>query len=184
MTLKSLPDGSRASGPRALRAMIFRPHCPETGRQRGGAMCAPSSCETWPTTVRAANIRAAGKTAIHGDSKFFWRTVNGNFIDVRVLEWCKLHRDAKGQHYGGPSSATIANSKRGYSRSLMFRRQSSRISGSRCASTEKFIARLDSQWVMNIPRLDLARASAEFYHEYVVVNETQVGDLSGLRYAG
>jgi hypothetical protein len=44
---------------------------------------------------------------------------------------------------------------------------------------DKCIAHLDSEPVMNIPKLDLARASVEFYHTYVVANEAQPGDLSG-----
>ena len=45
---------------------------------------------------------------------------------------------------------------------------------------DKFIAHLDSELVMNIPTLDLARKSVEFYHAYIVANEAQSGDLSGL----
>jgi len=44
---------------------------------------------------------------------------------------------------------------------------------------DKFIAHLDLELVMNIPKLDLARKSVEFYHAYVVANETQPADLSG-----
>ena len=29
----------------------------------------------------------------------FWRTVNRNFLDVAVLEWCKLLGDEKARHY-------------------------------------------------------------------------------------
>ncbi len=28
----------------------------------------------------------------------FWVNANGNFIDVCVLEWCKLFGDKRGQH--------------------------------------------------------------------------------------
>jgi len=29
----------------------------------------------------------------------FWITANGNFLDIAVLEWCKLFVDAKGKHH-------------------------------------------------------------------------------------
>ena len=45
---------------------------------------------------------------------------------------------------------------------------------------DKFIAHLDDDEIMNIPTLDLAKASVEFYHRYVVTNETKPGDLARL----
>lgn len=29
----------------------------------------------------------------------FWVNTNGNFLDICVLEWCKLFGDKRGQHY-------------------------------------------------------------------------------------
>jgi hypothetical protein len=29
----------------------------------------------------------------------FWRALNGNFIDIAVLEWCKLFGDLKAPHH-------------------------------------------------------------------------------------
>src|SRR5258706_12493841 len=29
----------------------------------------------------------------------FWRAVNVNFIDICVLEWCKLFADSRGKHH-------------------------------------------------------------------------------------
>jgi hypothetical protein len=29
----------------------------------------------------------------------FWRQVNGNFLDLCVLEWCKLFGNRKGRHF-------------------------------------------------------------------------------------
>ena len=31
----------------------------------------------------------------------FWRQANANFLDMCVLEWCKLFGDPKGEHYWG-----------------------------------------------------------------------------------
>jgi len=32
------------------------------------------------------------------ESHSFWRQANSNFIDICVLEWCKLFADRKGEH--------------------------------------------------------------------------------------
>ena len=45
---------------------------------------------------------------------------------------------------------------------------------------DKFVAHLDDLRVMQVPRLDNARASVEFYHAYVAGNEAQAGDLAGV----
>jgi hypothetical protein len=31
----------------------------------------------------------------------FWVIINGNFLDIAVLEWCKLFGDTRGKHYFG-----------------------------------------------------------------------------------
>ncbi len=31
----------------------------------------------------------------------FWVTINGNFMDICVIEWCKLFGDTRGKHYWG-----------------------------------------------------------------------------------
>lgn len=48
------------------------------------------------------------------------------------------------------------------------------------AYRDKFIARLDDLRVMQVPRLDTARASVEFYHAHVADNEARAGELVGL----
>jgi len=45
---------------------------------------------------------------------------------------------------------------------------------------DKFLAHLDSEEVMNIPGLDVAKKAVWFYHAYVVRHEVQPGDLAGL----
>jgi hypothetical protein len=45
---------------------------------------------------------------------------------------------------------------------------------------DKFLAHLDSDEVMNIPALDIAKRAVWFYHAYVVQHEAQPGDLAGL----
>jgi hypothetical protein len=116
-----------------------------------------------------------------GSTASFWRIVNGNFIDACVLEWCKLLGDAKGQH----SWERVVSDKVKFKADLLRRLDVSdaQFEEFRLEMREyrdRFIAHLDSERVMNIPTLDLARKSVEFYHAYVVANEIQYGDLGGL----
>jgi hypothetical protein len=45
---------------------------------------------------------------------------------------------------------------------------------------DKFLAHLDSENVMQIPVLDVAKKAVWFYHSYIVQHEAQPGDLDGL----
>jgi hypothetical protein len=110
----------------------------------------------------------------------FWRIVNGNFIDACVLEWCKLLGDPKGQHYWERIVTDTEKFKAELLKQLNV--SESEFETFRVEMREyrdKFIAHLDSEPVMNIPKLYLARASVEFYHAYVVANEAQPDDLRG-----
>ena len=116
-----------------------------------------------------------------GPTASFWRIVNGNFIDVCVLEWCKLMGDAKGQHCWERVVSDKAKFKAELFKHLnVSESQFEKFRLEMREYRDKFLAHLDSELVMNIPMLDLARKSVEFYHAYVVANEAQSGDLSGL----
>jgi hypothetical protein len=45
---------------------------------------------------------------------------------------------------------------------------------------DKFVAHLDDKDKGQIPHLDIAKASIEFYHAYIVGNEAKLGDLADL----
>jgi hypothetical protein len=115
-----------------------------------------------------------------GPTASFWRIVNGNFIDACVLEWCKLIGDAKGQHCW----ERVVSDKTKFKAEMLEHVNVSEVEFEKfrkemCEYRNKFIAHLDSELVMNIPTLDLAKKSVEFYHAYVMANEAQPGDLSG-----
>jgi hypothetical protein len=111
----------------------------------------------------------------------FWRTTSNNFLDTCVLEWCKLFGGWKEEHYWG----NVISNRARFTAELLVRLnitaddlESFRIEMR--AYRDKFLAHLDSELVANIPKLDLARASVEFYHAYVIGNEVEPGDLSDL----
>ena len=116
----------------------------------------------------------------------FVRAANSNFIDICVLEWCKLFGDKVGAKNADQHSWWRIVSDTAHFESEMLNRlgvspedfHAYRITMR--SYRDKFLAHLDSDLVMNIPRLDIAEASVRFYHEYLVSTEAKVGDLPGL----
>ena len=111
----------------------------------------------------------------------FWRTANANFVDICILEWCKLFADDNGKHhwkniisdpdrFEGMLFETLICDDNEF-RAFQLRMRKYR---------DRFIAHLDSDLTMQIPVLDRAKASVEFYHRYVVTTEARPGELIGL----
>jgi hypothetical protein len=117
----------------------------------------------------------------HAQRGNFWRATNGNFIDMSVLEWCKLFADPKGKHHW----SKIVSDPVGFKRELLNHlgideaALQKEIEAMR-KYRDKFLAHLDSDPVMNIPALNVAKKAVWFYHAYVVQHEAQPGDLEGL----
>jgi hypothetical protein len=111
----------------------------------------------------------------------FWRAASGNFIDMCVLEWCKLFAEPNGKHHW----SRIVSDPAKFRRELLidlgiddaaFQRETDAMRKYR----DKFVAHLDSEDVMNIPVLNIAKKAVWFYHSYIVQHEAQSGDLEGL----
>ena len=107
----------------------------------------------------------------------FWRQANANFIDVCVLEWCKLLGDRKAEHHWSRIVRDTAEFEAGLLQRLgvnavAFQAQIDAMRRYR----DKFVAHLDSLPVMDIPVLDAAQASVWFYHGYVAAHEVEAGD--------
>lgn len=114
----------------------------------------------------------------HGN---FWRTVNGNFVDICVLEWCKLFADSNDKHHWSKIVSDPAQFKTQLLEHLgideaAFQKEIEVMRRYR----DKFLAHLDSDEVMNIPALEIAKKAVWFYHSYVVEHEAELGDLDGL----
>lgn len=111
----------------------------------------------------------------------FWRTANSNFLDHCILEWCKLFGDRKAEHHWSKRVVDIVTFERELYRKLNnspVEFETYRVELRRYR--DKFIAHLESDEVMHIPWLSKAQSSVWFYHNYVVQNEAQPGDLAGL----
>jgi hypothetical protein len=109
----------------------------------------------------------------------FWRQANSNFIDMCVLDWCKLFADKRAVHHWRKIVSDPAKFEADLLAHLNlttgeFQQLIDRIRFYR----DKFIAHLDEHNRMDIPTLDLLAEAIRFYHAHVVTNEVQPGDLA------
>ena len=102
----------------------------------------------------------------------FWVNANGNFLDIAVLEWCKLFGDVRGQHYYTKvvhdpstfkgellSALRLTNSEFDeYVKSMRTYR-------------DKFVAHLDDKSTMQIPILNVAKKSVKMLYRSLLVQE-------------
>lgn len=96
----------------------------------------------------------------------FWIGANGNFMDIAVLEWCKLFADTKAQHHWSKTIANPAAFMDGLLNRLRFtEEQFARYINSVKRPRDKFIAHLDQDHVMDFPVLRPARSAVAYLHD-------------------
>ena len=123
----------------------------------------------------------AGHARLTKSSPQFWISIDGNFIDIAVIEWCKLLGDRKGRHFwanvvGDPSRFEAAMLNHLGMKASQLSTYVEEVQKYR----DKFLAHLDDLTIMDIPFLDTAHAAVEFYHRHVVQHEAAADDLVGL----
>jgi hypothetical protein len=120
----------------------------------------------------------AGHDGFTKASPEFWITVDGNFIDMAVIEWCKLFGDRKGKHFW---ANVVADTSRFEGMLLghlsMTADELAAYTNEMRTYRDKFLVHLDDLDMMEISFLNNARASVEFYHRQVVEHECTPGDL-------
>jgi hypothetical protein len=115
-------------------------------------------------------------------SEQFWIRANGNFLDIGLLEWCKLFADPRGSHYWEKVISNPAEFKK-----LLLENCSVSSSDWEKYCTEvreyrdKFVAHLDSELVAHIPSLAIAIDSTRFLLSYLNLNENQDGCFVGIQ---
>ena len=123
----------------------------------------------------------AGHDRLTNASPSFWITIDGNFLDMAVMEWCKLFGDQKGRH----SWVKVVTDPSRFEAELLShlgigpRELEGDVNEMRIYRN-KFLAHLDDLPVMDIPFLDRARAAVNFYHHYILQREATAPDLDGL----
>lgn len=109
------------------------------------------------------------KRIFHGK---FLLNANGNFLDVCVLEWCKLFGDSRAPHYW---EKVISNPDKFFGGLLKELRMKEIDLDNYLKEVrtyrDKFIAHLDSNEVMHIPKLDVIKNSVMYLYGYLLQNE-------------
>jgi hypothetical protein len=106
----------------------------------------------------------------------FWKTLNGNFIDTCLLEWCKLFGDLKAKHHWSKSVTDSDQFKAGLLQKL--RMDEAALEDYRLEVREyrdKFVAHLDELNQAQIPRLQPIIDSVRYLYDYLVHVEDDVG---------
>jgi len=99
----------------------------------------------------------------------FWINASGNFIDIALLEWSKLFADKKGKHHWSKLPNVPASFLADMCTYLDVSSQEfdAYVDEVR-AYRDKFIAHLDEERIMHIPKLRPARKSAEYLYRYLL----------------
>ena len=105
-----------------------------------------------------------------------WKNINSNFLDVAVLEWCKLFADKRARHSWRKvvvdSSSFLPQMLHDTEVSLPeWNSYLRRMRGYR----DKFIAHLDNDSMMNIPDMNLAEFAV--YYLFDIVTAEQSSEL-------
>lgn len=121
----------------------------------------------------------------HHPDASFWRQVNANFLDIAVLEWCKLFGDQKDtppQRIGKHHWRRVVSDPAAFEQGLLaclklesddFAKLITRMRQYR----DEYVAHLDDGKMMQIPELDEACEAVGYYHRHIVEREAQPGDL-------
>jgi len=107
----------------------------------------------------------------------FWINVNGNFMDICVLEWCKLFADEKrGKHYWGKVITDRASFFDRLMKILgMTRDEFAAYIDEMRSYRDKFVAHLDLNERMQIPKLLVAQQRASYLYDYMRTYEDEGG---------
>src|ERR1035437_6199957 len=94
-----------------------------------------------------AFYKANGKSKLKGQ---FWLGANGNFLDIAVLEWCKLFADTRGKHFWRKAISADVSFQEGLLAELgLTETEFEDYVNQVRAYRDKFIAHLDSEEVMH-----------------------------------
>jgi len=120
----------------------------------------------------AAYYRAFNAAPVPRRREQFWRTINGNFIDVCMLEWCKLFGDLKAQHHWSKCVTDTARFLAGLYEHIGL--SEAEFEAYRLEVREyrdKFVAHLDELNQMQIPQLQPALDSVRYLYQYMLEHE-------------
>ena len=117
----------------------------------------------------AAYYRTFNAAAIPRRREQFWRTINGNFIDICMLEWCKLFGDPKAKHHWSKCVTDEQRFRTGLYRAVGLNEEPfERYRLEVRAYRDKFVAHLDELNTIAIPNLRPGFESVNYLYAYLL----------------
>ena len=124
----------------------------------------------------------------NGKSKLisqFWLSANGNFLDIAVLEWCKLFADTRGKHFWRKAITDDVSFQEGLLAEIgLSETEFEDYVNQMRTYRDKFIAHLDSEEVMHIPLLQSAVNSTVYLYDYLLETEETGGCFADAQKGG
>ncbi len=106
----------------------------------------------------------------------FWIAVNGNFIDICVLEWCKIFGDSNGKHFWKKGISDPDGFLVGLLKKLgMNKEEFNGYIIEMRTYRDKYIAHWDLDEKVTIPKLDITMKSSIYLYNYLRNREDQGG---------
>ena len=119
-----------------------------------------------------AFYRAAHEARKVWAGKQFWASSHNNFLDIAVLEWCKVFGDKRAKHYWDKA---VLNKHDFFPQLLDHLRLTDDFFDQYILEMrtyrDKFLAHLDEENVMNIPNMTPAIKSAQFLYQWIISKE-------------
>lgn len=111
----------------------------------------------------------------------FWTIVNGNFMDICVLEWCKLFGDARGKHFWRKVVSDPAAFYSGLLHELGKTEDELKAYIDEVRDyRDTFVAHLDSEEIMHPPVLEVAKGCASYLYDYLLAREDEGDYFTGV----
>jgi hypothetical protein len=99
----------------------------------------------------------------------FWMGANGAFLDIAVLEWCKLFTENNGKHHWKAIVADATKFRKGLRASLGFSGgEFEKYARTVLHYRDKFVAHLDDELKMQFPFMWPARRSAAYLYDFLL----------------
>jgi hypothetical protein len=102
----------------------------------------------------------------------FLVNADGNFLDIAILEWCKLFADKRGMHSWRKIITNQSEFREGLLRFLSvseteFEKYIDEVKAYR----DRFIAHLDDDEMMVVPNLTIVRSSVSYLYDHIRSSE-------------
>jgi len=124
----------------------------------------------------AAYFRAWNAAPISRRRQQFWIPLNGNFVDMAILDWCKLFGDVRAIHHWSKSITDSHAFLEGLHHSIHMDAAEFELYRLELrAYRDKYVAHLDELNFFTVPDLQPAIHSTRHLYQYMVDFEDDVG---------